>query len=145
MSDSGFAAFSKTVDKTNDVLLEIERAFGWGKERRHQSYAALRAALHAFRDRLTVEETARLGGQLPILVRGIYYGDWDPSRVPMKLSREDFLDRIRSQFPHEVEGGAEEVARTVLRAVSRYVGEGEWRDIAAGLPRDLASLVPAKA
>jgi uncharacterized protein (DUF2267 family) len=145
MSDAGFAAFSKTVGKTNEVLEEIEQGFGWGKERRHQSYAALRAVLHALRDRLTVEEAAQLGAQLPILVRGVYYGDWDPSRVPMRQSREDFLDRIRSQFPYDVEGGTEQVARIVLRAVSRYVSEGEWRGIAAGLPRDLVSLVPAQA
>jgi len=30
----------------------------------------MRATLHALRDRLTVEEVAQLGAQLPMLVRG---------------------------------------------------------------------------
>jgi uncharacterized protein (DUF2267 family) len=63
MVDTGFASFSATVDKTNQVLREIEEAFGWPKERRKQSYAALRAVLHALRDRLTVDEAAQFGAQ----------------------------------------------------------------------------------
>lgn len=37
---------------------------------RHAAYLALRATLHALRDRLTVEEVAELGAQLPMLIRG---------------------------------------------------------------------------
>jgi uncharacterized protein (DUF2267 family) len=32
------------------------------------------------RDRLTVEETAQMGAQLPMLVRGIYYAERDPKK-----------------------------------------------------------------
>jgi uncharacterized protein (DUF2267 family) len=64
MGATGFSSFKTTEDKTNRVLREIEEAYGWPKERRNQSYAALRAVLHAVRDRLTVEETAwRLRGK----------------------------------------------------------------------------------
>ena len=80
MVDTGFATFSTTVDKTNRVLKEIERAYGWPQDRRNQSYTALRAVLHALRDRLTVEESAQFAAQLPMLIRGLYYGGWDPSR-----------------------------------------------------------------
>ena len=70
MVDTGFAAFSATVDKTNRVLRDVENTFGWPKERRHQSYAARRAVRHALRDRLTVDEAAQLAAQLPLLIRG---------------------------------------------------------------------------
>jgi hypothetical protein len=63
MGDTGFSSFKIAEDKTNRVLREIEEAYGWPKERRNQSYAALRAVLHAVRDRLTVEETAQLGAR----------------------------------------------------------------------------------
>lgn len=64
MGDKGFTSFKTTEDKTNRLLHQIEEAYGWPKERRNQSYAALRAVLHAVRDRLTVEETAwRLRGK----------------------------------------------------------------------------------
>jgi len=40
---------------------------------------ALRAGLHALRDRLTVEEAAHLAAQLPIAVRGLFFEGWHPS------------------------------------------------------------------
>ena len=105
MSQTGYAAFDTTVDKTNQVLKDIEEAYGWPKERRQQSYDALRVVLHALRDRLPVQEAADLGAQLPMLIRGLYYEGWDPSRVPVKMHREEFLDRVRREYPFQVEGG----------------------------------------
>src|SRR3979409_215181 len=125
MSNTGFAPFTTTVDKTNRILHEIEEAFGWPKERRNQSYAALRGVLHALRDRLTVEETAQLAAQLPMLVRGLYYEGWDPTSVPMKLSREEFLERVRRDFPYDVRGGMQPLVGTVLKALQLYGTEGE--------------------
>ncbi|HEV8650276.1 MAG TPA: DUF2267 domain-containing protein [Actinomycetes bacterium] len=142
MADTGFASFSTTVDKTNRVLKEIEQAYGWPKERRNQSYAALRAVLHALRDRLTVEEAAQLSAQLPMLIRGIYFQGWDPTDVPVKMHREEFLERVRREFPYEVEGGMEPLVQTVLRALRHYVTEGEWEDIKSSVPKDLAVVLP---
>jgi uncharacterized protein (DUF2267 family) len=142
MADTGYSSFDTTVQKTNLLLKEIEEAYGWPKERRNESYAALRSVLHALRDRLTVEEGAHLSAQLPMLVRGIYYHSWDPSRVPVKMSREEFLQRIKKEFPFEVVGGIEQLARTVFRALSRHVTAGEWEKVKSTVPKDLASLLP---
>lgn len=142
MSDSGYSTFSTTVDKTNHVLNEIEHAYGWPKERRNQSYAALRAVLHALRDRLTVDEAAQLSAQLPMLIRGIYFAGWDPSKVPVKMKKEEFLERIQREFPYEVEGGLEPLVQNVLRALKGHVSEGEWEDIRSSMPRELATILP---
>jgi uncharacterized protein (DUF2267 family) len=141
MVDTGFASFSATVDKTNGVLREIEQAYGWSPERRNQSYAALRAVLHTLRDRLTVEEGAQFAAQLPMLVRGLYYAGWDPSRVPQEMSRDEFLRRIRQEFPYEVKGGIEQLIQTVFRGLRHHVSEGEWEDINASMPKKLASVL----
>ncbi|MEQ7129200.1 DUF2267 domain-containing protein [Actinopolymorpha sp. B11F2] len=142
MAETGFSSFNTTTDKTNRILKEIEQAYGWPKERRNMSYAALRAVLHALRDRLTVEEAAQLGAQLPMLVRGIYYEGWDPSRVPMKMRRDEFLERVQREFRFRVEGGAESLVQTVLAAMRDHITEGEWNDIKSGVSRDLASVLP---
>jgi uncharacterized protein (DUF2267 family) len=142
MAETGYAAFTTTVDKTNHVLKEIEAAYGWPKERRKQSYAALRAVLHALRDRLTVEEAAQLAAQLPMLIRGIYYEGWNPAKVPVKMSREEYLARIHSGFPYEVTGGAEQLSRTVLAALREHVTEGEWEDIRSSMPKEFAGVLP---
>lgn len=143
MSDTGLSVFSTTVEKSNLVLKEIEEAYGWPPERRQQAYDALRTVLHALRDRLTVEEAADLGAQLPMLVRGLYYEGWKPSKVPVKMSKEEFVDRVRSEFTYDVEGGIETLVKTVLHALRRYVTEGEWDEVRSSMPKDLRTLVPA--
>src|SRR5258706_7316019 len=99
---TGYHSFDTTVDKTNRLLREIERAYGWPKERRNQSYAALRGVLHALRDRFTVEEGAQFAAQLPMLVRGLYYDGWDPSRVPVKMTLDQFVGRVTQEVPYDV-------------------------------------------
>ena len=141
MVSTGFTTISTTVDKTNHILKEIEQANGWPPERRKQSYAALRAVLHALRDRLTVEESAHLAAQLPMLVRGLYYDGWDPSRVPQKMTKDEFLQRVRREFPYDVKGGTAHVVQTVLDSLRHHVTAGEWEDIKASVPKDLASVL----
>ncbi|MET8116476.1 DUF2267 domain-containing protein [Streptomyces prasinus] len=55
MVETGFSSLDTMVDKANRLLKDVEEAFEWPKERRKQSYAALRAVLHPLRDRLPVE------------------------------------------------------------------------------------------
>jgi len=141
MVDTGFASFSVTVDKTNRILRAIEETFGWPKERRNQSYAALRAVLHAIRDRLTVDEAAQVGAQLPMLIRGIYYDGWDPSRTPQKMGADEFLQRVHQEFPFRVNATVGDLVRTVVRALRRHVSDGEWNDVMAVLPTEFASIL----
>jgi uncharacterized protein (DUF2267 family) len=142
MTDTGFSSFDSMVDKANKLLKEIEEAYGWPKDRRKQSYAALRGVLHPLRDRLSVEESAQFAAQLPTLVRGIYYEGWQPSETPMKMDREEFFARVRQEFPYAIEGGTEQLVRTVLRALQRHVSTGEWDDLKANLPKSLADVLP---
>jgi uncharacterized protein (DUF2267 family) len=141
MSATGYRTFDTTLEKTNGLLKQIEEAYGWPKERRNQSYDALRGVLHALRDRLTVEETAQLSSQLPMLVRGIYFEGWDPSKVPVKMHRDDFLQRVRKEFPYDVPGGIEQLVPRVLQALRRFITDGEWEDVCASLPKDLVTVV----
>lgn len=143
MSDTGFHSFNTTVEKTNQVLKEIERDYGWSHEQRQMSYDALRVVLHALRDRLRVEEAADLGAQLPMLIRGLYYQGWRPAHVPVKMNRHEFLDRIRSQFTVDVEGGTEVLVQRVLGALRRFITDGEWNDVRSTMPKDLVTLLPA--
>jgi uncharacterized protein (DUF2267 family) len=142
MSEIGFPPFDTTIEKTNHILRQIEQAYGWPKERRIQSYTALRTVLHALRDRLTVEVSAELAAQLPILVRGIYYDGWVPSRVPMKMDRDEFLNRIRREFTYNVDGGIPRVVDTVLQALRVHIADGEWEGMKSALPKDLATALP---
>jgi uncharacterized protein (DUF2267 family) len=142
MSETSFSTFKTTEDKTNRILHEIEETYGWPKEQRNQSYAALRAVLHALRDRLPVNEAAQLGAQLPLLVRGVFYTGWDPSAVPMKMNRDEFMQRVRDSIPFDIEVDTEQLVRTVLQALRHYITDGEWDDIKSVMPKELTSALP---
>ncbi|TNH21787.1 DUF2267 domain-containing protein [Micromonospora orduensis] len=142
MADTMISAFESSLDKTNLILKDIEAAYGWPKDRRNQSYAALRTVLHLLRDRLPVNESVEFAQQLPVLVRGIYFDGWNPSDVPIKLNRDDFLYEVRQGFPYDVEGGPERVTQVVLDTLRRHVTQGEWQDVKETMPKDLATFFP---
>jgi uncharacterized protein (DUF2267 family) len=142
MTDTGFEALSNSVDKTNRVLAEIEAEYGWPRDRRQQSYAALRTVLHTLRDRLTVEEASDVAAQFPMVIRGLFYEGWKPSRVPVKMDRNEFLERVRREFRYSVDGGTELLVQRVLHALRHYITDGEWADIRASLPNDFATILP---
>lgn len=142
MPQTGLASFDTTIDKTNHVLRQIEREFGWSKDRRRLSYHALRAVLHALRDRLPVDEAAHLAAQLPMLIRGIYYEGWDPSRVPRKIDKKELLDRVRQELPDITDAEVARLVSTVLCALRGHITEGEWEDVKSTLPRDLTEILP---
>ena len=64
MPASGLASFDRTVQKTNAWIKDVMRTLGW--KDREKAYKALKATLHALRDRLTIEEAAELAAQFPI-------------------------------------------------------------------------------
>jgi uncharacterized protein (DUF2267 family) len=141
MSTTGLDVFDTTVHKTNRWLNELMQGLGWRD--RHKAYLALRATLHALRDRITVEEVAQLAAQLPMLVRGFYYEGWDPTDKPLKdRRREDFLVRIDAAFTQDDAVDPEHVARAVFALLARRVSEGEIEDVRHVLPTEIRKLWP---
>ncbi|TDC79392.1 DUF2267 domain-containing protein [Micromonospora sp. KC606] len=142
MAEQLHSAFESSMDKTNLILKDIEAAYGWPKEQRNQSYAALRTVLHLLRDRMPTQESVEFAQQLPVLVRGIYFDGWQPDNVPIKLNRDDFLYEVRQGFPYDVEGGPERVVQVVLDTLRRHVTQGEWADVKATMPGELRRMMP---
>jgi len=145
MAATGLAVFDTTLQKTHAWLGEVMQELG--TDDRHKAYLALRAVLHALRDRLTVEEVAQLGAQLPMLIRGFYYEGWDPTGKPLKeRHKEEFLRHIYRYFKTtrygEPDVDPEQVARAVFRVLARRVSEGEIEDVVRILPRELRELWP---
>jgi len=133
--------FETTIRKTHTWLKEITYAIGVDGDP-HVAYGALRAVLHALRDRLTVDEAVQLGAQLPMLIRGLYYEGWCPRGKPEKTHTADFFEAIRRQLPGPDRPHPAVLARAVLKVLSRHVSAGEVRDVKAILPADLQELWP---
>jgi uncharacterized protein (DUF2267 family) len=128
----------RTVQQTNTWLAELAVELEGG---RHEGYRALRAVLHALRDRVNVDEAAQLGAQLPELIRGIYYAEWDPSRTPQRGGAKPFLDRVAREAGLAGDTEAEFAVHAVMRTLERHVSAGEIADVVAQLPPDLRAVV----
>ncbi|MDB5104423.1 MAG: hypothetical protein JWP91_2112 [Fibrobacteres bacterium] len=138
-TETGIETIDKTLQKTNEWLKEIEAEMEWND--RHFAFQSLRAVLHALRDRLPVKEAVDLGDQLPILIRGLYYENWNLSIVPVKDRKlEDFLAHIPAYFPPDSLLDPERVVRTVFQVLRNRVSEGEIRHVIANFPRALRDL-----
>jgi uncharacterized protein (DUF2267 family) len=141
MSMTGLEIFDATVHKTNSWLKEVMQEIH--RDDRRKAYLALRATLHALRDRLTVEEVAQLGAQLPMLVRGFYYEGWDPTRKPVKLrDREEFLSLLEEKFRADDTLNPELIARAVFKVLANRITAGEIEDVKHMLPAEIRALWP---
>ena len=104
----------------------------------------LTAVLHALRDRLTVDEVAQLGAQLPILVRGLYYDRWHhPAGKPDRLRhKEEFLATVAAELDDIGQIDPEDATRAVFAVLERHIAPGEIEDVKAMLPTHLRELWP---
>lgn len=139
MSMTGLDTFDTAVQKADiwlkDLMVEM------GIDSRKRAYMALRAVLHTLRDRLILDEAADLGAQLPMLIRGIYYDEWDPSKMPVKdRHMEDFLNHIRQNYRGDGDIRVESMARSVFKLLQRKITEGEIKDVKGMMPQDLLEL-----
>ena len=63
-----------------------------------------------------------------------------PSEVPVRCTRQNFLERVGAGYPHEVHGGTERLVQTVLDSLRSHITEGEWDDVKSTLPKDLVEI-----
>jgi uncharacterized protein (DUF2267 family) len=138
MAEPGLEAIDQTVQQTHIWLNEITERFHGNK---HQSMQILRAFLHTVRDHLQVDESAQFAAQLPLLVRGMYYEGWDPSKnLQKQRSADEFLERFLSETtlrPMDARD-AVKAAATVVRS---HVSAGEVEDVYQSLPRPVRELL----
>ena len=135
----------RSIQKTNIWLQDANYELGWFTIQR--TYLSLRAVLHALRDRLTIQEVAQLGAQLPIFIRGIYYEGWNPERTSrIRRKKEAFLQQVRADFAHtrNPDVDVDHITRAIFRVLCKHVSEGELEEIKALLPRDLREFWPAQ-
>ena len=141
MSATGLKPFDTTLQLTNAWLNELMEELSWPQ--RERAYHALRAVLHALRDRLPVGEVAALGAQLPLLVRGIYDEGWHPADKPLKgHRREQLLAEVGAAFREDRDVDPERVARAVFQVLERHVTTGEVEGVKPLLPAELRALWP---
>jgi len=104
------------------------------------AYAALEGTMQILRDMLTVDEATDLGSQLPLLIRGTYYTNWDPSETPIDLNKSDFVSRVHAHLGNNPDIEPTETVQKVFDFLKGKITPGEIEDVKAQLPEDIKKL-----
>ena len=139
MSTTGLPVFDTTVQETNLWLKGVME--GLHTDDRHLAYLALRATLHALRDRVGPENAVHLAAQLPMLLRGLYYEGWRLAASQTKeRTQADFLEHVRSELPRGSALDPNVAARAVFGVMWEKLDLGEVGKVIDLLPEELKEL-----
>lgn len=138
MSTLGLEVFDRTFQVTNIWLDEIMEKLG---PDRHVAWKALSTVLHKLRDMLQPGLAAHLGAQLPLLVRGVYYDLYEPSKQPTSLrTREDFVSEVENWLSDIRPVDPVLAIQTVFGVLDRHLSAGQVAKVREALPAPIRSL-----
>ena len=135
MSANGLEVFDKTLETTHIWLNEIMEDLGPDKQ---VAWKVLSVVLHKLRDRLPIGLAAHLGAQLPLLVRGVYYDQFEPSKMPTECnSREEFVQEAAEWLADTRPVDPDAAIRSVFKLLSRHISKGQIDHVKQALPSSL--------
>ncbi|MDZ7703423.1 MAG: DUF2267 domain-containing protein [Trueperaceae bacterium] len=141
MSNTGLETFDSTLQLTNEWLNDINDKLGFGDKQ--LAYHALRATLHALRDRIPTQEAIEFGAQLPMLVRGFYYEGWNPVDNPSKeRNLDEFVAHIEQSYDNRTNIDLAEMASAVFSTVNERMTAGQVTQVRDMLNEDLRQIWP---
>lgn len=142
MSATGLDVFDKTLQSTHIWLDEINSDLG--PDRRF-AWRTLGAVLHVLRDRLPADLSAHLAAQLPLLVRGLYYDQYEPSRQSPDINTPDDFVAAVAYLLHDTRPvDPNDAVASVLGVLSRHLSEGQVANVRHALPARIAALWPER-
>ena len=135
MSANGIDAFDKTLQMTHIWLNEIMAEIG---PDRQVAWKVLSTVLHKLRDRLPIGLAAHLGAGLPLLVRGAYYDQFEPAKLPTECnSREEFVAEVAEWLGDTRPVDPDLAVRAVFGVLSRHLAPGQIDKVCQALPKNL--------
>lgn len=135
MSANGLEVFDKTLQTTHIWLNEITEVIG---PDRQLAWKVLSTVLHKLRDRLPVDVAAHLGAQLPLLIRGVYYDQFQPAKQPTRCrDLDEFVAEVQEWLSDVRPVNAADAVDAVFGTLSRHVPEGQLAIVRHALPETI--------
>jgi uncharacterized protein (DUF2267 family) len=130
-----------TTTTSQQWLHELLQQLDLPDDEAGRAFHALRAGLHAIRDRLPAAEAVHLGAQLPTLVRGIYYDGFRLTNDESKIrTRAEMIERVQRELAPDKRLFAPAVLRAVIALIEKHVSAGEIDKVVATLPKAIAEM-----
>lgn len=138
MARTGVDSLDRSIERTNQWLGDV--ATNFETEDRKLAYRVTRSWLHTLRDRLPVTVAAHLAAQLPELLRGVFYEGWNPSKVPAKYDRDEYIARFAKNAQiHNTE--VRKAGQLVTSAMRKHLSDGVINEALGVLPADIRELI----
>lgn len=135
MSANGLEVFDKTLQTTNIWLKDINGVIG---PDRQLAWKVLSIVLHKLRDRLPLDVAAHLGAQLPLLIRGVYYDQFQPAKQPTSCRDiDEFVAEVQEWLIDARPVDAIDAVDAVFGTLSRHVPEGQLAIVRNALPESI--------
>lgn len=150
MAATGLDVFDRTLQETHIWLNDVMDRMGVPADRRDEmlrrrAYQALRAVLVTLRDRLTVDLAAALAAQLPLLLRGVFYEGFEPSRMPETYRDLEEFERRVAEYAHGADLNPREVVPMIFGVMNDHLSEGLIDKVVQALPKPLRRRWPERA
>jgi uncharacterized protein (DUF2267 family) len=149
MSATGLDVFDTTLQETHHWLNDVMDAMGVPEERRDEdlrrrAYQALRCVLVTLRDRLPVDLAAALSAQLPLLLRGVFYEGFEPSKMPAAYREQGEFERRVAEYSHRHDLNPQEAVPLVFGVLNERLTEGLVHKIYEALPKPVRNRWPER-
>ena len=143
MSHTTISSFTQSAEQAQRWVNEFREDLGWASDK--DAYRLMRAVLRALRDWLSLEEVADLSAQLPMMIRGMLFENWQPSLIwqVTDRSKDDFTTRVQKEFGSEAIDDRDEAVAAVFRLVDKHISPGEARQVRGQLRKSLQDLWPS--
>ena len=140
MSTTILPLFDKSLQTTAIWLEEIQseigpdRAFAW---------RVLSVVPQHLRDRLPLELSAHLGAQLPMIVRGTYYDQFDPTGLPKPhQGADEWLQSVADGLRGSRGVDPRAAVHAVFGVLDRHLSRGQIDKVIRSLPRTIRAMLP---
>jgi uncharacterized protein (DUF2267 family) len=135
MSANGLEVFDKTLQTTHIWLDEVMAAIG---PDRQVAWKVLSVVLRKLRDRLPVETAAHLSAELPLLIRGVFYDQYQPAKQPTRCrDMEEFCAEVGEWLTDTRPVDPRLAVRTVFQVLSRHIPQGQIENVRDSLPKGI--------
>ena len=142
MSAQGLEVIDHAIQTTHEWVSELAGRLDWMSKR--SALRLMRVTMHQIRDHLPVDELAQFSAQLPLLIRGMFFEGWVPSRTPSKeRSAEAFIKTIEEQLGDTDDYRGREDITYVFLLLNAHMSKGEIEDVRGCLPSGIRDLWPA--
>ena len=138
---TGIDVLEKSEQETNIWLNEIGERLDTADRRK--AFNALRATLHAVRDRVGADHALHLAAQLPLLIKGLFFENWRPSETPTREREKDtFLANVDAEVHRGIGVEPEQAVKAVLEVLAEHIDGSEMEKLRRLFPENMRDLFP---